>query len=80
MTLEIISKNNPEWNYGHKKIYESDIDVKSNKLTAFQRNVNNITTKDWIIIDVIIKILFLKKNLFLLIYFLKKVSISCKFH
>ncbi|RNA43274.1 hypothetical protein BpHYR1_038795 [Brachionus plicatilis] len=51
LAIDIISKSNPEWNYGYKKISESDIDIKSNKLIPFQRNVNNITTKDWIIID-----------------------------
>ncbi|CAF0731757.1 unnamed protein product, partial [Brachionus calyciflorus] len=48
---EIISKCNPEWNHVNAKLFESEIDIKSNRLLTFQRNTNNLTNKDWIIID-----------------------------
>ena len=54
IAVEIIKKNSCVLNPETLKLYESEIDIKSNCLVAFQKDTHlHPNIKDWIIHDVI---------------------------
>ena len=79
LACEIVSKSLEE-NIGNIKLCESEIDIKTNKLVPFQRNVNNVANKDWIILDVLKKNLNLNSLFKLNWTYFTLVSISSEFH
>ena len=77
VATDILKRHNCEFSVPNLRLYESEIDISTNKLKPFLRSIKNLNNKDWIILEVSFKfqmILWIK-SLFAL-FKLLKVSIS----